>query len=110
MTEKIGLKTLFVDILVGIICFSIPISAYCLSPQARFELLKKEGESNKRMSAAAEKEVPKKEEKIHSEAPVYNEAEFSSIVGEFFVNPQYTGRITTVRTFPKGGSPRDNPV
>jgi hypothetical protein len=110
MKEKIGLKSLFTHILVGIFLFSISVSAYCLSQQVRGELLKKEGQSNKHMIEAEEQEVPKKEEKIHSEAPAYNEVEFISIVGEFFVNPQYTGRITTVRTFPKVGSPRDNPV
>lgn len=106
MKEKIGLKTFFVHILVGIFFFSISLLAYGLSPQVRAGLLKKEGQFNKRVSATEEKE----EGKFHSEAPVYNEVEFSSMVGEFFINPQYTGRITTIRTFPKGGSPKDNPV
>jgi hypothetical protein len=109
MKEKIRLEILFVHIFISILFLSIPISAYSLSPQVRTELLKKGGQSNKQILEAEEKKVPK-EDKIHSEAPVYNEVEFSSIVGEFFVNPQYTGKITTVRTFPKGGSPRDNPV
>lgn len=108
MEERIGLDTLFVHILVGAF-FSIFISAHGLSHQVRAELLGKEGQYNKRISKAEEKEV-QKEEGIHSEAPVYNEVEFSSIVGEFFVNPQYTGKITTIRIFPKGGPPRDNPV
>ncbi len=110
MNERIGLKSLFTHILVGILLFSICVSAKSLSQQVRGELLKREGQSNKQIIEAKEKEVPKKEEKIHSETPAYNEVEFGSIVGEFFVNPEYTGRITTVRTFPKGGSPRDNPV
>lgn len=110
MKEKIGPETLLEHILIGIFFFSITTLAYSLPPQVRAELLKKEGQSSILMSKAEEKEVPKKENTIHSEAPVYREVEFSSMVGELFVNPQYTGRITTIRTFPKGGPPRDNPV
>jgi hypothetical protein len=43
-------------------------------------------------------------------APAYTQVEFNSLVGEIFVNPRLTGKITTVRTFLKEGSPRDNPV
>jgi hypothetical protein len=50
------------------------------------------------------------EGKMLSDAPKYTQVEFSSLVGEFFVNPLYTGKITTVRTFLKEGSPRDNPI
>src|SRR5579885_1616153 len=106
MKEKIGLETLLVHILVGIFFFSISVSVYGLSTQAQAGLLKKEARFDKRVLVAEEKE----EGKFHSEAPIYNEVEFSSIVGGFFINPQYTGRITTMRTFPKGGFPRDNPV
>ncbi len=56
------------------------------------------------------KEASQKEDKTSLETPAYNEAEFSSLVGEIFVNPQYTGRITTVRTFLKTGPPKDNPI
>ncbi|MCI0454291.1 MAG: hypothetical protein L0Y68_04760 [Candidatus Dadabacteria bacterium] len=49
-------------------------------------------------------------EKMLSDTPKYAQIEFSSLVGEIFVNPQHTGRITTVRAFLKGGTPRENPV
>jgi hypothetical protein len=49
-------------------------------------------------------------EKMLPDTPKYAQIEFSSLVGEIFVNPQHTGRITTVRAFLRGGSPRDNPV
>lgn len=110
MKEEIGPKAFSALIFIGIFLCSISISAYGLSTRVRAELLNKNGQSDKQMIEAGGKEVSKEEDKIHLEAPVYSEVEFSSMVGEFFVNPQYTGRITTVRAFPKGGSPKDNPV
>jgi len=41
--------------------------------------------------------------------PIYTEAEFSSIVGEIFVNPEYTGGIATTRTLLKTGSSNTKP-
>ncbi len=37
--------------------------------------------------------------------PLYSEVEFSSIVGEIFVNPDYSGRIRSVRTLLRDGLP-----
>lgn len=103
MKGNIGLNTLLANILITF--FSI-----CLSHQVQSELLGKGGQYTNQKMLKAEEKGGQKEEGIHSEIPMYSEVEFSSIVGEFFVNPQYTGKITTVRTFPKGSFPRDNPV
>lgn len=35
--------------------------------------------------------------------PQYTEAEFTSVGGEIFINPQYTGKVSSVRTIDKNG-------
>ncbi len=62
------------------------------------------------LAQSSEESFTEGKEKMLSDTPKYAQIEFSSLVGEIFVNPQHTGRITTVRAFLKGGSPRDNPV
>jgi hypothetical protein len=41
--------------------------------------------------------------------PLYSEVEFSSIVGEIFVNPGFSGRIGNVRTLLRNGLPGGKP-
>src|SRR5574341_1536316 len=62
------------------------------------------------LAQSSELQVTEEKGRNPSETATYAQVEFSSLVGEIFVNPRYTGRITTVRTFLKDGSPRDNPV
>ncbi len=62
------------------------------------------------LAQAKEQLLAKDEREGLLETPAYAQVEFNSLVGEIFVNPRYTGRITTIRTFLKDGSPRDNPV
>jgi hypothetical protein len=54
------------------------------------------------------KEMLEKEESF-SAPPLYTEVEFSSIIGDIFINPLYTGRIITVRTLLRTGPPRNKP-
>ncbi|HLE24176.1 MAG TPA: hypothetical protein VI935_00840 [Thermodesulfobacteriota bacterium] len=59
---------------------------------------------------SSEQQIREEKRKSFSETITYVQVEFSSLIGEIFVNPRYTGRITTIRTFLKDGSPRDNPI
>src|SRR3989337_2916853 len=62
------------------------------------------------LAQSSEQQITEEKGKNPSETVTYTQVEFSSLIGDIFVNPRYTGRITTVRTFLKDGSPRDNPV
>ncbi|MBF8302876.1 MAG: hypothetical protein HW396_1157 [Candidatus Dadabacteria bacterium] len=62
------------------------------------------------LAQSSEQQITEGKGKNPSETVTYTQVEFSSLIGDIFVNPRYTGRITTVRTFLKDGSPRDNPV
>ncbi|MGH7909704.1 MAG: hypothetical protein ACRENW_07645 [Thermodesulfobacteriota bacterium] len=62
------------------------------------------------LAQSSEQQATKEKGKNSLETVTYTQVEFSSLIGDIFVNPRYTGRITTVRTFLKDGSPRDNPV
>src|ERR1700758_1933150 len=114
MYKKSSLRLSLVYILsITLFPFLIPhVSAHNLSPWVSIESLKKEQQPDSRRSEAEEikKEAPKNESEIPLETPIYTQIELNSIVGEIFVNPQYTGKITSVRTFSKTGSPRDNPA
>ncbi|MGH7800832.1 MAG: hypothetical protein ACREOW_09430 [Thermodesulfobacteriota bacterium] len=62
------------------------------------------------LAQSSKQQATKEKGKSSLETATYTQVEFNSLVGEIFVNPRYTGRITTIRTFLKDGSPRDNPV
>lgn len=62
------------------------------------------------LAQSSEQQATKGKGKSSLETVTYTQVEFSSLIGDIFVNPRFTGRITTVRTFLKDSSPRDNPV
>ncbi len=62
------------------------------------------------LAQSSEQQATKEKGKSSLETVTYTQVEFSSLIGDIFVNPRYTGRITTVRTLLKDSSPRDNPV
>jgi hypothetical protein len=101
-------------IFIGIVLLLISrVSPYSFSSEIQTKSLRKEPQMDIVRSSKAQevnKVESQKEDKASLETPAYNETEFSSLVGEILVNPQYTGRITTVRTFPKTGPPKDNPI